>query len=220
VLLDEVEKAHPDVFNMLLQIMEEGRLTDSFGRHVDFRNVIMIMTSNLASDLIKGGGPDFGLKPKGRGQAEERDYQKIKDTVMKEIERHFRPEFIGRLDDVVVVRPLNRANLENVIEIELKKVTKRLVDHGLKIDLSPEAKEFLLEKGTNADFGARPLRRAIEQHVEDPLSEEILRGNFKGKDLIRITVKDEGAGNKHLYFEALKTEKETPQLAKATSDAT
>ncbi|HEX4797002.1 MAG TPA: ATP-dependent Clp protease ATP-binding subunit, partial [Humisphaera sp.] len=220
VLLDEVEKAHPDVFNMLLQIMEEGRLTDSFGRHVDFRNVIMIMTSNLASDLIKGGGPDFGLKPRGKGQAEERDYQKIKETVMKEIERHFRPEFIGRLDDVVVFRPLNRANLENVIEIELKKVTKRLTDHGLKIDLSQEAKEFLLEKGTNADFGARPLRRAIEQHVEDPLSEEILRGNFKGKDLIRITVKDEGANNKHLYFEAVKTEKETPQLAKATSDAT
>jgi ATP-dependent Clp protease ATP-binding subunit ClpC len=222
VLLDEVEKAHPDVFNMLLQIMEEGRLTDSFGRHVDFRNAIMIMTSNLGSDLIKGSGENpFVMRPKGKAEMkEERDYQKIKETVMKEIERHFRPEFIGRLDDVVVFRPLTRANLEHVIEIELKKVTKRLTEHGLKIELSPEAKEFLIEKGTNADFGARPLRRAIEQHVEDPLSEEILRGNFKGKDLIRITVKDEGENNKHLYFEALKTEKETPQLAKATSDAT
>src|SRR5881409_1037052 len=136
VLLDEVEKAHPDVFNMLLQIMEEGRLTDSFGRHVDFRNAIMIMTSNLGSDLIKGSGPSFGLRPKGKGEQEERDYQKIKETVMKEIERHFRPEFIGRLDDVVVFRPLNRANLENVIEIELKKVTKRLVEHGLRIDIT------------------------------------------------------------------------------------
>ena len=113
VLLDEVEKAHPDVFNMLLQIMEEGRLTDTFGRHVDFRNVVMIMTSNIGSDLIKGGGPDFGLRPKGKGEAEERNYQQIKDTVMKEIERHFRPEFIGRLDDVIVFRPLSRANLEN-----------------------------------------------------------------------------------------------------------
>src|SRR5206468_4633106 len=220
VLLDEVEKAHPDVFNMLLQIMEEGRLTDSFGRHVDFRNVIMIMTSNIGSDLIKGGGPSFGLRPKGKGEETERNYQQIKDTVMKELERYMRPEFIGRLDDVIVFRPLGRPQLEQIVESELRKVTRRLVEHGRKGELDNEGKEFLIEKGTNADFGARPLRRAIEQHVEDPLSEEILRGNFKGKDLIRITVKDEGEGNKHLYFEALKTEKEAPQLEKATSDAT
>src|SRR3954463_469007 len=192
VLLDEVEKAHPDVFNMLLQIMEEGRLTDSFGRHVDFRNVVMIMTSNIGSELIKGGGPSMVLSNIGRSKpgaaSEERNYQQIKETVMKELERFVRPEFIGRLDDVIVFRPLNRTHLENIVELELKKVTKRLVEHGLKIEISHEAKEFLIEKGTNADFGARPLRRAIEQHVEDPLSEEILRGNFKGKDLIRITV--------------------------------
>jgi ATP-dependent Clp protease ATP-binding subunit ClpC len=221
VLLDEVEKAHPDVFNMLLQIMEEGRLTDSFGRHVDFRNVVMIMTSNIGSELIKGGGPDFGLRPKGKGATEERNYQTIKDTVMKELERYFRPEFIGRLDDVIVFRPLSRTNLESIVEFELKKVTKRLVDHGLRIEISEEAKEFLIEKGTNADFGARPLRRAIEQHVEDPLSEEILRGNFKGKDLIRITVKTEDGGNKHLYFEAQDTKSQDERtLAKAASDAT
>ncbi|HEX5245132.1 MAG TPA: AAA family ATPase, partial [Tepidisphaeraceae bacterium] len=220
VLLDEVEKAHPDVFNMLLQIMEEGRLTDSFGRHVDFRNVIMIMTSNIGSDLIKGGGPSFGLQPRGKGQSEERNYQSIKDTVMKEVERHFRPEFIGRLDDVIVFRPLNRQHLEQIVEFELRKVTRRLVEHGLKIEIAQEAKDFLIEKGTNSDFGARPLRRAIEQHVEDPLSEEILRGGFKGKDLIKITVKDEGENNKHLYFESVKTEKEAPELAKAASDAT
>ncbi|HET6247381.1 MAG TPA: ATP-dependent Clp protease ATP-binding subunit [Tepidisphaeraceae bacterium] len=221
VLLDEVEKAHPDVFNMLLQIMEEGRLTDSFGRHVDFRNVIMIMTSNMGADLIKSNGASpFGLVQKKKGQDEEVNYQRIKDMLMKEIERHFRPEFIGRLDDVVVFRPLNRSNLEHVVEMELKKVTKRLTEHGLKIEISTEAKEFLIDKGTSADFGARPLRRAIEQHVEDPLSEEILRGNFKGKDLIKITVKDEGENNKHLYFESVKTEKEKPELAKVTSDAT
>src|SRR3954471_24525861 len=226
VLLDEVEKGHPDVFNMLLQIMEEGHLTDSFGRHVDFRNVVMIMTSNLGSDLIKGGGPQFGLQPKGRGAAEERNYQSIKDTVMKEIERHFRPEFIGRLDDVIVFRPLSRINLEKVVELELKKVTKRLVEHGLKIELTSEAKEFLVEKGTNADFGARPLRRAIEQHVEDPLAEDILRGNFKGKDLIRIAVKAPEVGEKHLFFESLigpataagEAKKEVAQAA--SSDAT
>jgi ATP-dependent Clp protease ATP-binding subunit ClpC len=222
VLLDEVEKAHPDVFNMLLQIMEEGRLTDSFGRHVDFRNAVVIMTSNIGSELIKGGGPDFGLKPRGKGATEERTYEKIKDTVMKELERYMRPEFVGRLDDVIVFRPLSRQNMELIVEFELRKVTKRLVDHGLKIELTTEAKEFLVDKGTNADFGARPLRRAIEQHVEDPLSEEILRGNFKGKDMIRITLKTEDSGDKHLYFEAVKLEEKTdqPQLAQAGSDAT
>src|SRR5438874_3524256 len=223
VLLDEVEKAHPDVFNMLLQIMEEGRLTDSFGRHVDFRNVVMIMTSNIGADLIKGGVLPFGLRGKGKGSDEEQSYDKMKDTLMKEIERYFRPEFIGRLDDVIVFKPLNRQNLESIVEFELRKVTKRLVDHGLKIELSAEAKEFLIDKGTNNDFGARPLRRAIEQHVEDPLSEEILRGNFKGKDLIRISVRQEEGAEKHLYFEALtSTEVGQPQqqLAQAGRDAT
>ncbi len=224
VLLDEVEKAHPDVFNMLLQIMEEGRLTDSFGRHVDFRNVIMIMTSNIGSDLIKGGGPQFGLRPKGRGEEAERNYQQIKDTVMKEVERHFRPEFIGRLDDVIVFRPLSRVNLEIIVDLELKKVMKRLIDHGLRIELTPDAREFLIEKGTSSDFGARPLRRAIEQHVEDPLSEEILRGSFKGKDLIKISLRSDPADEtiKHLFFEALTTGTggDKPQLAQAGSDAT
>jgi ATP-dependent Clp protease ATP-binding subunit ClpC len=222
VLLDEVEKAHPDVFNMLLQIMEEGRLTDSFGRHVDFRNAVMIMTSNIGSELIKGGGPSFGLKPRGKGEEGERNYQQIKDTVMKELERYMRPEFIGRLDDVIVFRPLGRAQLEQIVEFELKKVTKRLVDHGLRVELTQEAKEFLIDKGTNSDFGARPLRRAIEQHVEDPLSEDILRGAFKGKDLIKITVKSEDEANKHLFFESLKTAEKVEEkpVAQASSDAT
>jgi ATP-dependent Clp protease ATP-binding subunit ClpC len=222
VLLDEVEKAHPDVFNMLLQIMEEGHLTDSFGRRVDFRNVVMIMTSNIGADLIKGGVQPFGLRGKGAGSMEEQNYGKMKDTLMKEIERYFRPEFIGRLDDVIVFRPLNKQHLESIVELELNKVTKRLVDHGLRIELTQEAKDFLIEKGTNTDFGARPLRRAIEQNVEDPLSEELLRGSFKGKDLIRITLKTESETNKHLFFEAINTKegvKAEPAHA-AASDAT
>ena len=222
VLLDEVEKAHPDVFNMLLQIMEEGHLTDSFGRRVDFRNVVMIMTSNIGAELIKGGVQPFGLQGRGKGDKDQQSYEKMKDTLMKEIERYFRPEFIGRLDDVIVFRPLGREHLEKIVELELNKVTKRLTDHGLKIDLTQEAKEFLIEKGTNTDFGARPLRRAIEQHVEDPLSEEILRGSFKGKDLIRISVKTEADNTKHLYFDAM-VEKDAPpkpQMAQAGSDAT
>ncbi|MEO6435842.1 MAG: AAA family ATPase, partial [Tepidisphaeraceae bacterium] len=192
--------------------------------HVDFRNVVMIMTSNIGSELIKGGGPSFGLRPMAKGQQEERNYQQIKDTVMKELERYMRPEFIGRLDDVIVFRPLGRPQLEQIVEFELKKVTKRLVDHGLRIEITDEAKEFLIDKGTNADFGARPLRRAIEQHVEDPLAEDILRGNFKGKDLIKIRVKAEDEKNKHLFFEAFSSGdtagEEQKQLAQASSDAT
>jgi ATP-dependent Clp protease ATP-binding subunit ClpC len=217
---------------MLLQIMEEGRLTDSFGRHVDFRNVVMIMTSNIGAELIKDGGPQFGLQPQRKGEKEERTYQGIKTTLMKEIERYFRPEFIGRLDDVIVFRPLSRSDLEAIVEFELRKVTKRLTDHGLKIELTQESKDFLLEKGTNNDFGARPLRRAIEQFVEDPLSEEILRGSFRGKDLIKITVKTDitvsGEKDKHLYFEAFNTAETQPQnpqqplapTSSASSDAT
>jgi len=222
VLLDEVEKAHPDVFNMLLQIMEEGRLTDSFGRHVDFRNVVMIMTSNIGADMIKGGVQPFGLQGRGKGSKDDQSYEKMKEMLMKEIERYFRPEFIGRLDDVIVFKPLSRVNLESIVEFELKKVTKRLTDHGLKIELTQEAKDFLIDKGTNTDFGARPLRRAIEQFVEDPLSEEILRGSFKGKDMISISVKTEDDGSKHLYFDAHATAAAAPekQLAQASSDAT
>jgi len=211
------------VFNMLLQIMEEGRLTDSFGRHVDFRNVVMIMTSNIGADLIKSGGAaKFGLGPRSKGREEEANYQQMKEMLMKEIERYFRPEFIGRLDDVIVFKSLSRKNLEIIVELELKKVTKRLTEHGLMVELTPEAKEFLIDKGTNNDFGARPLRRAIEQHVEDPLSEDILRGAFKGKDTIKISVKQEEGGEKHLYFDAVASGKkeEGRELAKSASDAT
>src|ERR1700759_3334102 len=141
---------------------------------------------------------------------------------MKALERYFRPEFIGRLDDVIVFRPLGRVQLETIVEFELKKVTKRLVDHGLRIEITQEAKDFLIDKGTSADFGARPRRRAIEQNVEDPLSEEILRGNCKGKDLIKITVTGDTAENKHLYFEATATKSadDKAPLAQASSDAT
>ncbi len=187
VLLDEIEKAHPDVFNMLLQIMEEGQLTDSFGRHVDFRNVILIMTSNIGAELIKNKG-GFGFsKP-----SEEADYKKMKTTLMSEIERYFRPEFINRLDDTIVFRPLTRADLDMIVDYELKKVLARLAERNLTVTLDEKAKEFLIKKGYNPDFGARPLRRAIEHHVEDPLSEAILRGEFKPGQTVTITHEPEG----------------------------
>ena len=187
VLLDEIEKAHPDVFNMLLQIMEEGQLTDSFGRHVSFRNVILIMTSNIGADLIKNKA-GFGFAQK---KDEEADYKKMKQTLQQEIERYFRPEFINRLDDIIVFRALNRDDLVGIVEYELKKVFKRLEEREMSLDLDQTAKDFLIEKGYNPDFGARPLRRAIEQYVEDPLSDAILREEFKPGQIIKITRKEE-----------------------------
>jgi len=186
VLLDEIEKGHPDVFNMLLQIMEEGQLTDSFGRHVSFRNVVLIMTSNIGADLIKNKA-GFGFAKK----SEEADYKKMKQTLQAEIERYFRPEFINRLDDVIVFRPLNRDDLVNIVEYELKQVFSRLEERNMDLAVDQAAKDFLIDKGYNPDFGARPLRRAIEQHVEDPLSESILRGEFNPGQIISVTKKDE-----------------------------
>jgi ATP-dependent Clp protease ATP-binding subunit ClpC len=182
VLLDEVEKAHPDVFNMLLQIMEEGRLTDSFGRHVDFRNTIIIMTSNIGADLIKGGG-GFGF---GK-HAPENKFESMKSVLMKEIERFFRPEFINRLDDVVVFKPLTKEDLIHIVEFEVSKVAERLKMQGFKLTLDQSAKDFLIEKGYNPDFGARPLRRAIGTYIEDPLSELLLSGDLHEKNILEAT---------------------------------
>jgi ATP-dependent Clp protease ATP-binding subunit ClpC len=197
LLLDEIEKAHPDVYNILLQIMEEGRLTDSFGRHVDFKNVILIMTSNIGADLIKNqSGFGFGKK------TPEASYEKMKDMLHKEVEHHFRPEFLNRLDDIIVFKALTREDLQTIVDYELAKVFKRLVDHGLKLELSEQAKMFLIDKGYNPEFGARPLRRAIEHYIEDPLAEAVLRGEFKGKNLVKIEVRDED----HLKFEGFETE--------------
>ena len=194
LLLDEIEKAHSDVYNMLLQIMEEGRLTDSFGRHVDFKNVILIMTSNIGADLIKNqSGFGFGKR------SEQANYEKMKELLDKEMERHFRPEFLNRLDAQIVFRPLTRDDLTTIVEYELNKVFKRLLEHGLHLELEDAAKEFLIDKGYNPEFGARPLRRAIERYIEDPLSENLLRGQFKGKSLIKISVQDD----QHLRFEGV-----------------
>jgi ATP-dependent Clp protease ATP-binding subunit ClpC len=209
VLLDEIEKAHPDVFNTLLQVMEEGRLTDNVGRVVDFKNTILIMTSNIGADLIKSGGiGGFGLRPKG----EEFSFENMKKSLLREVEKFFRPEFINRLDDTIIFRPLNKDNLYTIIDLEVKKMSKRLHEQGIRLELTPEARDYLIEKGYNPDFGARPLRRAIEQSVEDQLSESILRGDFKGIDLVKI----HRDGDK-LRFEALNTKE--PAATTATTGA-
>ena len=215
VLLDEIEKAHPDVYNMLLQIMEEGRLTDSFGRNVDFRNTIIIMTSNAGAGAIKNEA-QFGFgSPDKDG-----NYDSMKSRVKDEIEKVFRPEFLGRVDDLIVFRHLSNEDLKQVVDLELSKVRDRLAERGLKLVLTDQAREFIVKKGSDLDFGARPLRRAIENFIEDPLSEELLKGEFKGKDMIRVEIK-EVAGKKQLFFEGLNSQEGEPVGAGATgaSDA-
>ena len=163
VLFDEIEKAHPDVFNMMLQVMEEGRLTDSFGRNVDFRNTILIMTTNAGAEAIKNESAFGFQKPDA-----DASYDSMKQRVMDQIERVFRPEFLNRLDDTIIFRHLTKDDLKNVIDYELAKVRERLLDRGLSIELTDEAKEFLVTKGSNLDYGARPLRRAFEQRIRRP----------------------------------------------------
>ena len=195
VLLDEIEKAHPDVYNMLLQVMEEGRLTDSFGRNVDFKNVILIMTTNAGASAIKNESA-FGFRKEDAGST----YDSMKERVMDEIQKVFRPEFLNRVDDTIIFRHLTMDDLKTVIDIELKKVRDRLADRGLKLVLTDEAKKFIITKGKDLDFGARPLRRSIENFVEDPLAEELLKGEFQGKDTILVKVKEVG-DKKQLIFE-------------------
>jgi ATP-dependent Clp protease ATP-binding subunit ClpC len=195
VLLDEIEKAHPDVYNMLLQIMEEGQLTDSFGRKVDFKNTIIIMTTNAGAET--GMTNTFGF-PGSKDDA--KSYEKMKEDFKGSIEKYFRPEFLNRLDDIIVFHSLNRDNLRVIIDIELSKVRSRLRERGLELLLTNESEEFLIDKGFNPEYGARPLRRSIENLIEDPLAEDILSGKFKGFNTINVRV--EGVGNdRHLLFE-------------------
>jgi ATP-dependent Clp protease ATP-binding subunit ClpC len=179
---------------MLLQIMEEGRLTDSFGRHVDFRNAVLIMTTNAGAEAIKNESA-FGFQRPDN----DANYDSMKERVHEQIEKVFKPEFLGRLDDVIVFRHLTQEDLVNVVEMELSKIRKRLEEQSLKLVLTDEAKTFLVKKGSNLDFGARPLRRALESFIEDPLSEELLKGEFQGKDTITVRLK-EVAGKKQLEF--------------------
>ncbi|MEY4190021.1 MAG: hypothetical protein RIR17_757, partial [Planctomycetota bacterium] len=204
VLLDEIEKAHPEVWNMLLQIMEEGRLTDNVGRTIDFKNTIIIMTTNIGAAEITGKVGGYGFHNRKDEQA---NYAKMKDTVKVAMENNFRPEFLNRVDDIIVFRPLTKENISNIIEIELAKVFKRLKEKGLKLVLSDDARELLIEKGTSLDFGARPLRRAIEHYLEDPLSEELLKGTFFGKNLIHTKVVSTD-GEKRVAFDCFNEEEE------------
>ena len=210
ILLDEIEKAHPDVWNMLLQIMEEGRLTDNVGRTIDFKNAILIMTTNIGAGQIIAKN-EFGLGG-ARARNAEASYTEMKQRLKDEMEHAFRPEFLNRLDDIIVFRGLNDGDLKEIVTIELAKVIKRLSEKNLKLVLSEEAKTLLIKKGSSVEYGARPLRRAIEQNLEDPLSEDLLRGTFHGKDTINVVVREEN-GEEKLFLEA--TNSKQPELAGA-----
>lgn len=183
VLLDEIEKAHPDVFNILLQVMEDGRLTDSFGRRVDFRNTVLIMTSNVGVSLLRKQG-SIGFKIEAEGQV--MDYATMKEKLMEEVKKTFKPEFLNRVDDIIVFKSLNKEHLLEIVEIEVNEVKKRVEEQGLSLELSPQAKEFLISKGFDPVFGARPLKRTIQRYIEDPLAEEVIAGRYKSGDVILI----------------------------------
>jgi ATP-dependent Clp protease ATP-binding subunit ClpB len=178
ILLDEVEKAHPDVFNVLLQVLDDGRLTDGHGRTVDFRNTVIVMTSNLGSQMIQE-------------LAGEQNYETMKASVMEIVSRHFRPEFINRVDDVVVFHPLGREHIRKIVDIQLGYLHQRLSDRDMKIVLSDAARDKLAEAGFDPVYGARPLKRAIQQRVENPLAQEILKGKFKPGDTIEVGVAED-----------------------------
>ncbi|HIM30987.1 MAG TPA: ATP-dependent Clp protease ATP-binding subunit [Planctomycetes bacterium] len=220
VLLDEIEKAHPDVFNMLLQVMEEGRLTDSFGRNVDFRNVILIMTTNAGAEAIKNEA-HFGFQSQG----EDASYESMKSRVMDQVEKVFRPEFLNRLDETIIFRHLTKDDLNEVINLEIAKVRDRLADRGLDLILTDASKELLIRKGTHLEMGARPLRRAIENQIEDPLAEELLLGVFVGMDTIIVDgIRDDNDKVVRLIFRGeLRNEKESeadPEPATAVASDT
>jgi ATP-dependent Clp protease ATP-binding subunit ClpC len=189
VLLDEIEKAHPDVFNILLQVLDEGHLTDNYGRVIDFKNTVLIMTSNLgARDITKGRGLGF------HEQDAKTSYEVMRDKVKNEIERAFNPEFLNRVDDVIVFHPLSKREIGEIVHILLSDVKKRLAEEDMTLRLTDGAVEFLVDRGYDEKFGARPLKRAIQRYLEDPLSEKILIAEFSPGDEIEVGVSEDGTG--------------------------
>jgi ATP-dependent Clp protease ATP-binding subunit ClpC len=195
ILFDEVEKAHPDVFNILLQMLEDGRLTDGHGRTVDFKNTVVIMTSNLGTEEYQRGGIGFSRKEEG-------DEQRMKTAIESALKRTFRPELLNRIDDVIIFHPLTEEHLKSIVDLLIHEVERRLAERSIKLEINAEAKAWLAKKGYDPVYGARPLRRAIQRYVENPISTKILQGEFKEGDTIAIGLKDD-----NLSFAARKTAK-------------
>ena len=196
VLFDEIEKAHPDVMNMLLQILEEGKLTDSFGRQVDFRNTVILLTSNVGSEALRKQGT-IGFTP----PTEQHTYEHMRERILEEAKKVFRPEFLNRLDDVIVFRALTKPDLIQILDLEVRKVMDRLQHKNVRIELDAKAKDFLTDKGFDPLYGARPMRRAVERYLEDPLAEEIIRGNLHENEPVLVTVE----GDKLVFKQEART---------------
>ena len=212
VLFDEIEKAHPDVFNLLLQLLEDGRLTDSKGRTVDFKNTLIIMTSNIGSKVIEKGGGGLGFEFSGEN-AEENQYNRIRSLVNEELKQYFRPEFLNRLDEIIVFRQLSRDEVKEIAKIMLREVFARMQDKGITLTVSNAFKERLVEEGYNPAYGARPLRRAVMRLLEDSLAEEVLSGRINDGDSAEVDVDE----NKKIVVRHLSADNPAPQLASASA---
>jgi ATP-dependent Clp protease ATP-binding subunit ClpB len=195
ILFDEIEKAHPDVFNILLQILDDGRLTDSQGRTVDFRNTVIIMTSNVGSQIILD-----------RGTA---DWSEVESKVLGALRQHFRPEFLNRVDDIIVFRPLSLVQLEQIVELQLTRLRQLLAEKKITLELTPEAKRALTTEGYDPNFGARPLKRAIQRNIQNPLSMALLGGKFHEGDTILATEGPDG----EIVFTKAEAQQDEPAVA-------
>ncbi|HOP94269.1 MAG TPA: ATP-dependent Clp protease ATP-binding subunit [Dictyoglomaceae bacterium] len=204
ILFDEIEKAHSDVFNILLQIMDEGQLTDGHGRRVDFRNTILIMTSNFGAEYFKQES-SFGFASK---EDREKSFEKTRDLILSEMKKYFRPEFLNRLDDIVFFKPLTREDLRKIIDLLLKPITERIKEKNLDLEIGDETKQFLLDKGYDPQYGARPLKRTIQYYIEDPLAEFILEGDFNEGDIIKAELDKD---NQKVEFKKITLVKEHSQ---------
>ena len=203
VLFDEIEKAHPDVFNLFLQILDEGRLTDGHGKTVDFKNTVVLMTSNIGGKLIQDAGLEAArleMQDKDSAAIWEAEYEKVQEAVRLELRNHFRPEFLNRIDDIVLFRNLSRERIKEIVEVQLGDLRKRLADKRMTLELSEAVKDVLAEKGYDPVFGARPLKRAVQKYLQDPLSMKILEEEFADGDAIRVDVNGTGE-----HFEFKKT---------------
>ncbi|UCG54698.1 MAG: AAA family ATPase, partial [Dehalococcoidia bacterium] len=191
ILLDEIEKAHPDVFNILLQIFDDGHLTDAKGRRVDFRNSIIIMTSNIGAELIKKGAAIGFASRNDETKTKQQSYESMKDKLLGELKRTFKPEFLNRIDGTVVFHSLTKEQIRQIVDLMLVSVTKQLDEKGIKLEVTGKAKDLLGAKGYDEVFGARPLRRVIQDLVEDKLSEDLLRGKFQSGDTVVVDLEGE-----------------------------
>jgi ATP-dependent Clp protease ATP-binding subunit ClpC len=214
ILLDEIEKAHPDVFNMLLQILEDGKLTDAKGRTVDFRNTVIIMTSNVGASLLNREASIGFKQSKDKQKANQAEYEAMKNKVLGELKNTFKPEFLNRIDEVIVFHSLRMEEMYSIVDLLLNRVRTQLTEQQIELVVSTVTKDFLIEKGFDPEYGARPLRRTIQRMIEDPLAEGLLQGTFHPDDLIEAMIVDN-----ELVLQVRNRIEQLPPPASATPEA-